>query len=111
MRTRIAGSLGELGHDVRRGRQVGIAHAEIDHVLAAGASARLHGVHLGEHVRRQALQTMEFRVVHGFFLLALMYRERFGEGQVRVVRSPRAWSGCYWAPRDHRPWAETLERQ
>src|SRR5471032_3480181 len=69
MRTRIAGSLGELGHDVRRGRQVGIAHAEIDHVLAAGAGARLHGVHLGKHIRRQAFQAMEFRVVHLFSFL------------------------------------------
>jgi len=61
---RVACGLGELGHDVRRRRQVGVAHAEIDHVLAGGAGARLHGVHFREHVGRQALQAMKFRVVH-----------------------------------------------
>ena len=68
MGARIAGGLGELGDDVRRGRQVGIAHAEIDHVLAGGAGARLHGVHFREHVGRQALQPVEFRIVHCSFL-------------------------------------------
>ena len=67
MGARIAGGLGELGDDVRRGRQVGIAHAEIDHVLAGGAAARLHGVHFREHVGRQALQPVEFGIVHLVF--------------------------------------------
>ena len=64
VRARVGGGFRELGHDVRRGGQVGIAHAEIDHVLAGSARARLHGVHFREHVRRQALQAMKFGVVH-----------------------------------------------
>ena len=61
---RVGGGLDQLGDDVRRGRQVGIAHAEIDHVLAGGAGACLHGVHFREDVGRQALQAVKFRIVH-----------------------------------------------
>src|SRR5262249_20241232 len=45
-------------------RQVGIAHTEVDDVLAGPAAARLHGVHFGKHVGRQALQPVEFGIVH-----------------------------------------------
>ncbi len=56
--------LGELGDDVRRRRAVGVAHAEVDDVLAARACRRLHRVDFGEDVRRQAADTVEF-VGHG----------------------------------------------
>ena len=88
---RVAGGLGELGHDMRRRRQVGIAHAEIDHVLAGGAGARLHGVHFREHVRRQALQPMEFRIVHWFFSLRARIRRRSRRVDWRRGRG-RCWS-------------------
>ena len=57
---RVGRGLCKLGHDVRRGRQVGIAHAKVDDVLASGAGAGLHGVHFREHVGRQALQAVKF---------------------------------------------------
>ncbi len=66
---RVGSCFGELGHDVRCSRQVGIAHAEIDHVLAGGATARLHRVHFREDVGRQALQSVEFGIVHLFLSL------------------------------------------
>ena len=44
------------------GRHVGIAHAEIDDVLAARAGLRLELVHLLEDVRRQPLDFMEVAV-------------------------------------------------
>ncbi len=64
MGARIGGGLGELGHDMRGGRQVGIAHAEVDDVLSGATSSRLHRVHFGEHIGRQALQPVKFGVVH-----------------------------------------------
>ena len=59
----LGGDLGQLGDDMRRRRAVGIAHAEIDDVLAARAGRRLHRVDLGEDVGRQAADAVEF-VVH-----------------------------------------------
>ena len=64
-RHRIAVRLGvlhrldQLGDDVRRGRPVGIAHAEIDDVAPLGARLRLQRVDLGEDVGRQALDAIE----------------------------------------------------
>ena len=54
---------GELVDDVLRRRAVGIAHAEVDDVLAAGARRRLHRVDLGEDIGRQAADAVEL-VVH-----------------------------------------------
>ena len=51
---RPADRLDQLVEDMLRRRQVGIAHAEIDDVGAAGARRRLQAVHLLEHVGRQA---------------------------------------------------------
>ena len=66
MRARIAGDLGELLDDMGGRRAVGIAHAEIDDVLAARAGGRLHRVHLGEDVGRQAADAVEIGGVgHG----------------------------------------------
>ena len=46
--------------DMPRRSAVRVAHAEIDDVLAARARRRLHRVHLGEHVGRQALDAVKF---------------------------------------------------
>ena len=59
MGARIAGDLGQFLDDMGRRRAVGIAHAEIDNVLAAGARRRLHRIHLGEDVGRQAADAVE----------------------------------------------------
>ena len=49
---RITGGLADLVDDVRGGRQIGVAHAEIDDVLT-GAAARARQLrHLGKDVRR-----------------------------------------------------------
>ena len=48
----IAHRLDQLLHDMRRGRHVGIAHAEIDDVVASRAGLRLELVDLLKHVRR-----------------------------------------------------------
>jgi len=52
---RVLHRLGELLDDVIRGRPIGIAHAEIDDIAAAGARLRLEGIDLGEDVGRQSL--------------------------------------------------------
>ena len=59
---RILGGLYELGDDVLRRRHVGVAHAQIDDVLAAGAGFRLQVVDDGEDVRREAFDPIE--IVH-----------------------------------------------
>ncbi len=51
--------LDQLGDDMRRGRPVGVAHAEVDDVAALGARLRLQPINLGEDVRRQALDAVE----------------------------------------------------
>src|SRR5213078_4901593 len=56
---RLAGGLDQLLDDVARGRQVGIAHAEVDDVGAGIAGGGLDAVDLLEHVGRQALDTVE----------------------------------------------------
>ena len=45
----------QLVDDVLRGRLIGIAHAEIDDVLATVAGRHLEIVHLAENVGRQAV--------------------------------------------------------
>jgi hypothetical protein len=45
-----------------RGRAVGIAHAEVDDVLAAGARRRFHRIDLGEHIGRQPANAVEVTV-------------------------------------------------
>jgi hypothetical protein len=56
------GGFDQLGDDVFRGRLVGVAHAEVDDVLAAGASLGLQIVDDVEDVRRQAFDALEVGV-------------------------------------------------
>ncbi|MDF9864667.1 hypothetical protein M2437_003649 [Methylorubrum pseudosasae] len=60
---RLAGGLDELLDDVARRVEIGIAHAEIDDVGAAGSGGGLDPVHLLEDVRRKALDAVE--IGHG----------------------------------------------
>ena len=85
MRARIARDLGELLDDMGGRRAVGIAHAEIDDVLAPRPRRRLHRVHFGEDVGRQAADAVEIGVGHGRSLW------RGGDpGATPVARFPRA---------------------
>ena len=59
MRARIAGDLGQLLDHMRRRGAIRIAHAEIDNVLAARPGGRLHRIHFGEDIRRQAADLVE----------------------------------------------------
>ena len=57
---RILHRLDQLLDDMGRRRAVRIAHAEIDDVFARRAGAHLHLVDLGEDIRRQPLDTVEW---------------------------------------------------
>ena len=57
---RLGHRLDELVDDVLGRGHVGVAHAEIDDVGAAGPRRGLEAVDLGEDVGRQALDAMEF---------------------------------------------------
>ena len=56
----LAGRFDQLVDDVLGGRQVGVAHAEIDDVRAGCPGRRLEPVDLLEDVGRQAFDAMEF---------------------------------------------------
>ncbi len=64
MRARVLQRLSELIADMFGRRLIRIAHAEIDDVASGGTQGGLQLVHLGEHVRRQALGAVELGV-HG----------------------------------------------
>ena len=55
----------ELIDDVLGGRQIGIAHAEIDDVHPGGAGLGLDRIDVFKHVRRQASDAVKI-FVHGF---------------------------------------------
>ena len=59
MRARLVDRLDQLVDDVLRRRHIGVAHAEIDDVGAAGARRRLQTVHLREYIGRQALDAVK----------------------------------------------------
>ena len=56
----VVQGLDQLLHHVRRRRPVGVAHAEVDDVLAAPPGGCLHRVHFREHVGRQSTQAEQF---------------------------------------------------
>jgi hypothetical protein len=64
VRARLLGHLAQLVDHVLRGRQIGVAHAQIDDVAPAGAGRGAHVVHLGDDIRWQAADAVEI-VVHG----------------------------------------------
>jgi hypothetical protein len=79
MRIGLACHFAQFVDDVRRRRQVWIAHAQIDDVLARRSRFRPHRIDFGDDIRGQALDAIEF-VGHGFF--------RFEEFQPLVDLSP-----------------------
>ena len=68
-RARIADRLDQLLHDMVRRRHVGIAHAEIDDVVAARARLRLELVDLLKDVGRKPPDSVEI-AVHAFVPLS-----------------------------------------
>ena len=56
----LARHFAQLVDHVRRRRQIGIAHAQVDDVLAGRAGGGAHGVGLRDHIRRQAFHAVEF---------------------------------------------------
>ena len=62
MSMRLARDLGQLVDHMLWRCAIGVAHAEVDNVLAAPARRRLHRVHFGEDVGRQALDSVEVGV-------------------------------------------------
>ena len=61
---RFAGCLDQLGDDMRRRRQVGIAHAEIDDVFSPVARLHLEAVDDAKHVGRQSFDSLK---LHSFY--------------------------------------------
>ena len=50
----------QFGDDMRRRRQVRIAHAKVDNVLAGRTCCCPHRVDFGDDIGRQALHAVEF---------------------------------------------------
>ena len=67
MRIGLGGHFGQLGDHVRRRRQIGIAHAQIDDVVTPGPRCGPHGVHFRDHIGRQTFDAVEI-VLHGCVL-------------------------------------------
>jgi hypothetical protein len=62
VRAHVLHGLDQLGHDMRGRAEVGIAHAQIDHVLARRSRLGLHRVHFREDIRRQAFDAVKFLI-------------------------------------------------
>ena len=60
MRARLPDRFDQLFYDVAGRVLIRVAHAEIDDVPALRTEVRLQPVYLGEHIRRQALDAIEF---------------------------------------------------
>src|SRR5207253_10379456 len=78
--------LAELVDDVLWRNSVGIAHAEVDDVLAPRACRRLHRVDFGEDVGRQALDAVEFLGHRGVMATGSQSGKARGP-EVRITRA------------------------
>ena len=90
MHVGIQRRLAQLLDDMRRRRQVGIAHAEVNDIRTIGAQACLGHVHLLEHVGRQAPDLVEIQHHVGSPVsnpagLATMGRDGAGKGFCKAV--------------------------
>ena len=56
----FSGDFDEFVNDVRSGRHVGVSHAEIDDVLAAGARGGLEFIYLFKDIGRESFDSVEF---------------------------------------------------
>ena len=59
MAARVLHGFDQLGDDMRRGRAVRIAHAEVDNIHRGGPRLGLGGVYLGKDIRGQAADAVE----------------------------------------------------
>src|SRR3546814_9061125 len=59
MRVRMVRHLGDRREHMLRLRPVGIAEDEVDNIVTPRPRRRLHRVHLGENIRRQAADAVE----------------------------------------------------
>ena len=50
----------QLFDDMRRRRQIRIAHAQIDNVLSRTTGRRAHRINFSDDIRRQTLDAVEF---------------------------------------------------
>ena len=71
MSARVAGSLDQLFHDMRRSRLIRVAHTKVDDVLAGSSGSGLHRVDFCEHVWRKTLDAMKF-VLHSSYIRLTM---------------------------------------
>ena len=72
MRVGLGRHFGKLVDDMFGRGAVGIAHAEVDNVLAPCPCGGLHRIHFGEDVGRKALDSVEF-VGHGTSMAAVLH--------------------------------------
>src|SRR5260370_4951610 len=84
----ILGCFDELGHDMRRGRTVGISHAEIDDIPPGCSRLSLQRIDLAEDVRGKALDAIE------------MLRHSVSAADGRPLLSLRALFGERYIERD-----------
>ena len=66
MRAGLLRDLAKLVDDMRRRRQVGIAHPQIDDVASCGTGGGAHVIHFGDDIGRQTLHAVEFFGHHAF---------------------------------------------
>jgi hypothetical protein len=66
VRVRFARDFAQFLNHVRRRRQIGIAHAKVDYVLAPRPRGGPHRVDFGDDIGRQTLDTVEL-FGHGRF--------------------------------------------
>ena len=81
----LGGDLGELVGDMPRRGSVGIAHAQIDDVLAPRSCRGLHRIHFGKDVGRQALDAIEF-VGHWDSMAAMLQCGKPGGSSFAISR-------------------------
>jgi hypothetical protein len=94
VRARVLNGFGQLCDNMRGRGQVGIAHSQIDDVVAHGACLGLLRVHFGEHVGRQTLDAIEL-VVHGADRPSGIGPPRAGWAYLQWAQTPRIRkTGC-----------------
>ena len=57
----VAGGLHQFIDDMGGGRGIWVPHAKVDNILAPGPGGGLHGVHFGEDIWGQSLDTVKFK--------------------------------------------------
>ena len=60
MRIGLLRDFDKLGDHMRRRRQIGIAHAKVNNILAPRPRRRAHRIDFGDDIRRQAFDAVKF---------------------------------------------------